>query len=54
MKPVLWFAIAALVGLWAVDKLAFDGEYSTKVWKQGNSYGQDWQREAREWVRHRN
>ena len=51
MKSVLQFAIVVLVGFWAVDQFAFDGEYSSKIWKQGNSYGQDWQREAKEWVR---
>ena len=37
MKPVLWFALTIAVAFWAMDKLAFDGEYSTKIWQQGNS-----------------
>jgi hypothetical protein len=49
MKPVFWFAIAVAVAFWAVDKLAFDGEYSTTIWKQASAYGQDWQREAKRW-----
>jgi hypothetical protein len=52
MKPVALFAIAVVVSFWALDNIAFDGVYTTKIWRQGNAYGQDWQREAKVWVRH--
>jgi len=51
MKSLIWFAITAGTAFWAADKFAFDGEYSAKIWKQGNSYGQEWQHDAKLWFR---
>ena len=46
------FVITLMAGFWAADRLAFDGEYSAKIWKQGNMYGQEWQQDAKQWFRH--
>lgn len=52
MKPVIWFVVAAIAAFWAADLLAFDGVYSAKIWKESNSYGQQWQHDAKLWFRH--
>ena len=52
MKPLFWFTVTTLVAFWAADQFAFDGDYSAKIWKGGNLYGQEWQQDAKQWFRH--
>ena len=51
MKSILVFAMTIFAGFWAADQFCFDGEYSTKIWKQGNQYGAVWQHDAKQWFR---
>ncbi|HUI21577.1 MAG TPA: hypothetical protein VLZ74_11115 [Methylocella sp.] len=51
MKPIVLFVVTAMVAFWAADLFAFDGVYSAKIWNQGNSYGQEWQHDAKLWFR---
>jgi hypothetical protein len=51
MRALILFAFAMLCALYTADKLCFDGEYSAKIWKMGNVYGADWQKEARVWFK---
>jgi hypothetical protein len=53
MKTVLVFVITIIIGFWAADKFCFDGEYSAKIWKQGNQYGAAWQHDAKKWFKQR-
>jgi len=51
MKTLICFVITAMAAFWAADLFAFDGKYSNRFWNQGNSYGQEWQHDAKLWFR---
>jgi hypothetical protein len=48
---LLLVILPVIVGLWAADKLAYDGYYEMKIWKAGNRIGHDYQTAARAWVK---
>jgi len=50
-KPVIWFVVAAIAAFWAAEQLAFDSVYGAKNWKESDSYGQQWQHDAKLWFR---
>jgi hypothetical protein len=52
MRSILLVFVPLLaMAFWTVDKLDFDGEYTAKIWKQSNSLGAQWQKDARQWVK---
>ena len=52
MRSILFVFVPLLViAFWTIDKLVYDGEYTAKLWKQSNSLGAEWQKDARQWVR---
>ena len=48
-ETVLVFAVTIITAFWGADHFCFDGEYSAKIWKQGNQYGDVWQHDAKHW-----